>query len=136
VGTVPYKVYVVVDPAFGERLTTLPAGVPVWIVDTPANTPVAHRLWRERKQDNHLTGITTFRIKGGASPAENLLRELPAIDLHHGPESAKPPYTEFEVFGTPLTAEVRLALVEYGFEEFSALADGFQAHRQAPAVEW
>jgi len=32
---VPYKLYVIVDPNFGERLATLPEGVPVWIVDTP-----------------------------------------------------------------------------------------------------
>ena len=134
--TGPYKVYIVVDPAFGERLTTLPAGVPVWIVDTPANAPVAHRLWRERPQDKHLTGITTFGIEDGSSPADKLIRELPAIDLHHGPESADPPYTQVEVFGTPLTGKLRLALSEYGFDEFSESADSFQASRQAPTADW
>lgn len=136
VSTVPYKVYVVVDRAFGERLATLPAGVPVWIADTPENAEVAHRLWRERPQETHLTGITTFRIEADATPAENLISELSVIDLHHGAYSADPPYTAIEVFGTTLTDEIRLALAEYGFEEFSTTPDGFRASRQAPPPEW
>ena len=136
VSLIRYKVYVVVDPAFGERLTTLPAGVPVWIVDTPANTAVAHRSWRERRQENHLTGITTFRIENDSRPEENLLGELPAIDLHHGPESADPPYTEIEVLGTLLTTGIKTALAAYGFIEFSTTTDGFRAFREAPRVDW
>jgi hypothetical protein len=38
---VPYKVYVVVDREFGEKLSDLERGMPVWIVDTPTNRPVA-----------------------------------------------------------------------------------------------
>jgi hypothetical protein len=33
----PYKVYVVVDREFGEKLAELERAVPVWIVDTPTN---------------------------------------------------------------------------------------------------
>jgi hypothetical protein len=62
----PYKVYVVVDRTFGERLAALPESVPVWIVDTPTNAPVAGRLWKERSQRSHLAGITTF--KADSSP--------------------------------------------------------------------
>jgi hypothetical protein len=53
---VAYKVYVVVDRQFGDRLAGLERGVPVWIVDTPTNKPVAQQLWKERPD----TGITTF----------------------------------------------------------------------------
>jgi len=42
---VPYKVYIVVDLEFGEKLAELERGVPVWIVDTPTNKPVAQRFW-------------------------------------------------------------------------------------------
>ena len=57
---VPYKVYVVVDREFGEKLSELEKGVPVWIVDTPTNKPAAQRFWNEHPDENHLTGITTF----------------------------------------------------------------------------
>ncbi len=62
--TAPYRVRVVVDPTFGDRLASLPAHEPVWVIDSPATTPVAHRLWRERPAENHLTGITTFKPGG------------------------------------------------------------------------
>jgi len=46
--TSPHRVRVIVDPIFGERLAALPVGEAVWIIDTPENSPVAHRLWKER----------------------------------------------------------------------------------------
>jgi hypothetical protein len=130
-----YAVYVVVDPDFGERLVSLPPGVPVWIVDTPVNKPVAQRLWRERPQVNPLTGITTYNFSGDASPEENLLKELDTIDLHHGSYSANPPYTRMEVFGARLSDKIKFALADYGFHEFSPTTGGFVATRQVRAAQ-
>jgi len=131
----PYTVYVVVDPNFGERLASLPIGIPVWIVDAPSNKPVAQRLWRERAEVNHLTGITTYNFLQDASPEETLLEELDTIDLHHGPYSADPPFTRIEVFGTPFSETIRLALADYGFNQFSSTTDGFVATRQIPTPQ-
>jgi hypothetical protein len=131
----PYRVVVVVDRNFGERLARLSPGVPVWIVDTPANTPVARRLWKERPESNHLTGITTYdgQKRGvDVSPEESLLNQLPSIDLHHGAYSAKRPYLQLEVIGTPLSDKLKIALGEYGFREFSATNEGFMTTRGDP----
>jgi hypothetical protein len=43
--TSPYRVHVVVDPAFGQRLADLPAGEPVWVVASTINEPVVRQLW-------------------------------------------------------------------------------------------
>ena len=128
----PYKVLVVVDRDFGEKLAALEAGVPVWIVDTPANKPVAVRLWAERKAADHLTGITTFTSVGVSSPEEMLLNELDTVDLHHGPHSANPPYTILQVIGARLTNQITAELSSYGFDEFHETADGFLARRPLP----
>lgn len=128
----PYTVYVVVDPNFGERLASLPIGVPVWIVDTPANKPVAKRLWVKRVGVTHLNGITTYSIREGALPEENLLQELYGIDLHHGCYSHTPPYTKIEVLGTVLSENIRIALAAYGFNHFSPTPEGFTASRPVP----
>jgi hypothetical protein len=128
-------VYVVVDPNFGERLTTLPVGVPVWIVDTPVNKAVALRLWKERPELDHLTGITIYSYSEEASAEENLLKELDVIDLHHGSCSADPAYTRIWAFGTPLSEKIKLALADYGFHEFSSTTDGFVATRQIPTSQ-
>ncbi|HTS12932.1 MAG TPA: hypothetical protein VMH00_12500 [Candidatus Limnocylindrales bacterium] len=123
------KVCVVVDRNFGERLAGLPRGVPVWIVDTPSNKPVAQRLWKERPDENHLTGITTFDDMEASSPEELLIAKLDSIDLHHGAHSADPPYAVLEVLGTRLTDRAKHALAAYGFDEFHEDPSGFRAMR-------
>lgn len=126
----PYKVIVVVDPDFGERLAALPPAVPVWIVDTPTNRSVAHRLWKERPAQTHLTGITTFSHKPGLTPEEHLIVELSTIHLHHGAYSADPPCAELEIYGAADTAEIRSALGEIGFEVTERTDTGFRAVRR------
>jgi hypothetical protein len=128
--SVPYKVIVVVDRNFGERLVTLPEGTPVWIVDTPINSPVAHCLWKERKH-NDLMGITIFQADSFISPEAILIGELDTIDLHHGSFSADPPYVQLEVYGTHLCNEIRTELFRYGFNEFDSTLEGFRASRSA-----
>ncbi|MBI5685419.1 MAG: hypothetical protein HZC54_10080 [Verrucomicrobia bacterium] len=125
--TVPYRVRVVVDPAFGERLATLPANEPVWVIDSPSNTPVAHRLWKERPAANHLSGITTFQPSSESNPEDDLLAELDTIDLHHGYYSADPPYSILEVIGCAPSERVRATLTEFGFSIDSISSDGFIA---------
>jgi hypothetical protein len=128
----PYKVYLIVDREFGEKLVELEQGIPVWIVDTPINKPVAQRLWKERSQEGHLTGITTFNNVDSLSPEDLLLAELDTIDLHHGSCSAHPPYTVLEVLGTPLTSKVRNELSAYKFNQFHENSAGFAAKRPEP----
>jgi hypothetical protein len=128
----PYKVSVVVDREFSEQLARLTPGVPVWIVDTSINKPVAQRLWRERPQSGSLTGITTFDASNSASPEDIVASMLGAIDLHHGVYSADPPFTVIEVFGARLTDKLKAELSEYGFNEFEPGSTGFRATRPLP----
>jgi len=124
---VPYKVYVVVDREFGEKLGGIEQGAPVWVVDTPANKAVVQRSWNEHPNEDHLTGITTFNDLSSLSPEQMLLGKLDAIELHHGSYSADPPYSVIEVFGTQLTANAKKVLSEYGFSVFQVTAAGFTA---------
>jgi hypothetical protein len=126
---VPYKVFVVVDREFGERLSNLVQGVPVWIVDTQTNKPVVERLWKERPDEGHLTGITTFNDLASLSPEDSFLSHLDTIELHHGVYSADPPYTILEVFGTQLTDNAKSVLSEYGFDRFQITSAGFVTSR-------
>jgi hypothetical protein len=127
--TSPHRVRAIVDPAFGERLAELPADAAAWIIDTPQNTPVAHRLWKERPATTHLTGITTFRPGSSLSAEEELLSQLDTIDLHHGHYSADPPYSILEVIGCSASDRVRAALEELGFSVDFTTFDGFTAVR-------
>ena len=123
-----------VDRGFGERLTELELGVPVWIVDTPTNKAVVQRLWKERTGTNHLTGITSFDDLKSYSPEDVLIAELDTIELHHGHYSADPPYTILEVVGAQLSTRVREEMSAYGFSEFQANPEGFIAIRTDSSV--
>jgi len=127
-----HSVTIIVDREFGERLASLGRGVPVWIVDTPTNEPVAQRLWNDLPKGDHLTGITTFDALEGYSPERVFLGVLDVVDLHHGPYSADPPYTVIDVVGTSLTDAIVTELKEYGFDSFEPLTNGFRATRPLP----
>jgi hypothetical protein len=111
----PYKVRIVVDAAFGEQLASLPAGEPVWVIDTPINAPLVHRLCRERKGEDHLTGITTFKPSADSFPEEEVIRMLDTLEDHHGEYSADPPYSILEIIGCGDSERLRSALAEFGF---------------------
>jgi hypothetical protein len=126
----PYRVFVIVDPEFGERLMSLPKDEPAWIMKSETNTPALIRLLRERPSSNHLTGITTFDRNLELTPEEELMDLLWTIDLHHGEHSAKPPYSILQVNGCTPSADIRSALAEFGFGIESPSEDGFIAVRQ------
>jgi hypothetical protein len=88
-----YRVFVVLDRDYGERLLELARSGPVWIVDTPQNRAVAQNLWAANPNRNHLEGVTTFKAGDDCSSEETLINELDTIDLHHGSYSADPPHT-------------------------------------------
>ena len=105
-------------------------------MDTPVNPPVAHRLWKERTEDSHLTGITTFNDNESASRESVLVDKLDTIDLHHGPHSADPPYAQLEVFGARLCEEIRAELSRYGFNKFEDTPDGFCCAREVSTYQF
>ena len=55
--------------------------------------------------------------------------EFDTIDLHHGSYSADPPYAVVEVFGAPLSENIKTERSEYGLDEFQQNAGSFCALR-------
>ncbi|MCM3870506.1 MAG: hypothetical protein ND895_07435 [Pyrinomonadaceae bacterium] len=121
----PYKVTIIVDPEFGDRLQKVEP--PVWIADTPVNRAAAERVWSECPEESHLNGVTTFQIDLNLTADEWCAGILSAVDLHHGEYSHRPPYSVVEVIGTRLTIGLRQAFSKYGLKEFVKGADGFRA---------
>jgi len=127
-----YTVQVVVDAFFGARLAEISAEGPVWIVDSPINRPAVERLWAERAEQSHLTGITIFNPNGEGAEAL-LLSELDTIDLHHGEYSASPPYAVVVVHGLGPTPSVTEAFAALGFQNILPTVGGFVAKRKDAA---
>lgn len=130
----PYSVSVVLDRAYGSRLSELIVLGPVWIVDSPVNRAVAEDMWSMLPTSSHLDGITTFKAAETDSPEEMLIGKLGTIDLHHGFYSADPPYTVLKVVGAHLTARIEAALADLGFDSFPVTDDGFRAIRSLAAA--
>jgi hypothetical protein len=127
-----YRVFVVVDRQYGERLSGLAANGPVWIVDTATNRAAAQRIWPGDPNRSHLSGITTFQTADASSPETALIEELDTIELHHGTYSAHPPFTVLEIIGTSISERTKAALSQFKFDQFQETAEGFRAVRQLP----
>lgn len=120
----PYTtVAVVVDPDFGDRLSSLADQMPVWIAHTPPNRTVAESLLK-RADSN----ITTFRVVGDDA-AEWCGSILPQVLLHHGEYSQTHTIDSIEVFGTRAVPSLRDAFSKHGFKISSKRPDGFRAVR-------
>jgi len=128
-----YRVFVVVDREYGERLSELARTGPVWVVDTPNNRAAAQKIWAVDANRSHLNGVTTFKTGEDCSPEDTLINELDTIDLHHGTYSANPPYTVLEVIGAVMSERLKTELSAFGFDEFEATAEGFCAVRPLPS---
>jgi hypothetical protein len=124
-----YRVFVVLDREYGERLSELVGNDPVWIVDTPTNRAVAQKIWTAEPNRTHLDGITTFKTPEASSPETALIEQLDTIDLHHSRYSADPPYTVLEAVGAVMSDRIKSELSLYGFDEFLATPEGFRASR-------
>lgn len=118
-------VAIVVDPDFGDRLSSLADQMPVWIADTPPNRTMAES---SRKRGN--SKITTFRVVDD-DVAEWCRITLPQVLEHHGEYSQFPPIVSVEVFGTRAVPSLRDAFSRHGFTISSKRPDGFIATRGA-----
>ena len=126
----PYRVHVVVDPHYGERIRDLPVGEPAWVVDSIDNKPIIRTIWQQRKTTEKIEGITSFVVDGNATPEDWLISELYTIDLHHGELSHNPAYSVLNVVGIGQSDRLRKALAEIGLTEIKNTADGFEARRK------
>ncbi len=110
-----YRVAVVVDPDFGERLKELAERMHVWVVDTPANRAVVQRIRSTMLGPSIERGVTVFRANPDQSPDEWAAHVLDMVELHHGEYSHDPAVSIIEIHGAPPTHEIRAALSELGF---------------------
>ncbi len=123
----PYKVHVIVDPVFGQRLREIQVGEPVWIADTEVNRPAYETLGPERNPGNYMEGLSSFKVGRNTSPEDWLVCEIETIDLHHGEMSHNPPWSVINVIGAKWSPRIEDELSRFGFEQHEDTAEGFVA---------
>ncbi len=111
----PYRVYVVVDPNYGESIRNLPIDEPAWIVDSQDNKLVIQNLWDEHRATKGHVDITSFKFDGDATPEDWLVSELSVIDLHYGEFSHDPLYSVLNVIGIKWSDRIQKELNKLGF---------------------
>ncbi|MDF7813551.1 hypothetical protein [Hymenobacter sp. YC55] len=123
-------IFLVLDLLFGEKVVALSVNHPVWIVGSSVNTPVVHQLWQQSKQnrDSNLSLTLMNRVEG-VEMEQQFGDFLLTIDEHHGEASfsREEAYTQLTVLGLQLTPVVEEDLVDFEFQLFSLLPNGFSA---------
>lgn len=109
-----YRIILVVDRGFGERLLELPKGVPIWITQSAVNAP-AIATYRTRWPEGYQTGLTSFRDDESLLPDQLAARMIDTIDEHHGEGAHNPPMLQLTIIGTLPTELLTKTLEELGF---------------------
>lgn len=122
-----HRVAVVVDPDYGERVTTLSKDRHVWIVRSPVNDAVVEVVRAGSEEHSLDSGITTFAA--GDSPEESILSILGVVEEHHGEHSHDPPLGAIEIIGVEVTPAIRDELAAYGFDRVEPADEGVVAQR-------
>lgn len=131
--TQSYKVGLVVDRDFGNRIPELACAFHVWVVESPSNTPIIQRFWQmersEPDEDPLGPGITAFKASEAESAQEMCARIAGDVDEHHGDFAHDPPWSEIAVYGVTLDERLRKVFEELGTTRFAQTRDGFICRR-------
>lgn len=96
-----YRIFLVLDDHFGDRVEALARDTYVWLVQSPYNDASAELVWRESESsdDPLQRGLSTYKRLPGESPEEEIVRLIEMIEDHHGEFAHTPPWSEIEVIG-------------------------------------
>jgi hypothetical protein len=133
VSTQSYKVGLVVDRNFGDRIPELARSFHVWVVESPSNTPSIQRFWETEHSkpdaDPLGPGITSFKASEGESAQEMCVRIAGEVDEHHGEFAHDPPWSEIAIYGASLNNRLLEVFEELGATEISPTPEGFICRR-------
>ncbi len=116
------RVAIVVDRAFGQRLSELSRLGPVWILESPANTPVIQELWQGASTMEKVE-VTSFQDAPDLSTEAICADIIATVAEHHAG------WSEIEVVGVGLTPLLRHAFEEIGASVSASTAGGFVCRR-------
>ncbi len=124
---------VVVDPDYGERLSSVAQTAPCWVVSTPGNNEACEHFREGSAVTDHREkgALTSYAVNDPEDRLANLLDVLPTLEEHHGEmgdnDFVFPEGFILEVIGLSPTGDVTNALREVGFASFFAARGGFRA---------
>ncbi len=125
-----YRVIIVADRHFRQGLAGFPATEPIWIADTPHNRPIIDAAWKDKKDTNHLTGVTSYTTGESATQEDDVIELLPTIDEHHGVYSHSPAYDAVLIYGVSKSERLLEAFQGYGFSFHAESSESIEFRKQ------
>jgi hypothetical protein len=126
----PYKVAMVLDREFGNKLVALSRKIHAWVCDSPTNLKVVNKIRKDIKEFSMESGVTNFKVSKDDSAEDMFMNLIDAVDLHHGKFSHSPPWSILEVYGLRLSPVVEAKLHEFGPGKFEKMTNGFIFYRE------
>jgi len=127
-----YKIGLVVDRSFGEKLSQLAKEMHIWVCDSDFNRQVAEKIWKDISHDLE-KGVTVFDVRASETEEEMILNQIDNIDMHHGQHAQKPVWECLEVYGIHPTSKVVEGLKKHGEGRIENTENGFKFLR-CPAL--
>jgi hypothetical protein len=124
-----HRVAIVVGPGFAAHVRRIAGDRHVWAICTPEYQRAANEERRSSPRHALDRGVTLFGADN-ASPEDEVISILGAVEEHHGKHSHDPPLDEVEVLGAEPTPEVRAELSAFGFTDIVPAQRGFVALRR------
>jgi len=125
-----YRIAVVLDETFGDRLLELSRTMHVWACASEPNRRGAERIWAEETSDKPWleSGVTTFQYDPN-DVSQSLFDVIELVEDHHGEYAHDPPWTTLEVFGAFPNRNLIDALQNVGVPRVETTETGFVAFR-------
>jgi hypothetical protein len=124
-----YKVGIVVDRLFGNRIVDVARSFHVWVVESLDNMSAIQQVWEsnlsDSKSDPLGPGVTTFVASEEETPEAICARIVYDVEAHHGEFAHEPAWSEIEVFGVKLSPALKKVFEEIGATAFESTQDGF-----------
>jgi hypothetical protein len=124
---VAFRVLLILDPSYGDKLRSLSADFPVWIVNSPENDRVVNELRANSAYKS--VQVTTFPLKEGECRSRACERIIESLDQHYNEYAEDGAYLELEVIGVALDEVSVLPFSAVGFTRFCQTNAGFIAYK-------
>ena len=125
----PYKVAMVIDREFGNKLVALSRRIHVWVCNSSANLKAVNKINKDIKEFSLESGVTNFKVSKDDSAEDMFMNFIDTVDLHHGKFSHSPSWSVLEVYGLRLSPTIEAKLQEFGQGKFEQMTNGFIFYR-------
>lgn len=122
-----FRVALILDKNYGDKLKKLCVDMPVWVVNSPENDCIINALRTDCSCQN--LQATTFPLKEGEPRFHACERIIESLDQHYNEYAEDGGYLELEVIGVALNEVSMLPFFEVGFTKFSQTDAGFIAYK-------